>query len=385
MALSDNIRPVPAARPANGLLATVGRTSDGNDWALGMAWRPERCGFTAGGVPACEPHNKAALTGSDVVYYRPGGFYVAEQCTTLDARDMAEVGERVRRQVDAVTSFMAAAELWDGRITRTWQNPADSQHGSAWSNPYLADGNATAVAGTFATALEGLAALEAEAMRQSYGQQVFLHVNPEWVAYLGDYVTRTGSTLLTKLDNVVVADGGYPGTGTVSGGTAEVQTVEVTGAPTGGTYTLTYDGQTTAPIPFDADAAAVASALVALPNLFPGDIAVDGTNPFTVTFDAVFGDVPQITGDGAGLTGGTAPAVATATTTPGVAPAGADALTAYATGPVQVRYADLDTLELPGQVVDRTTNRYTVYGERLFAATFDPCLHLSAEVTALSG
>ena len=37
----------------------------------------------------------------------------------------------------------------------------------------------------------------------------------------------------------------------------EVQTVTLTGAPTGGTFTLTYGGQTTSGIAFDAAAATV--------------------------------------------------------------------------------------------------------------------------------
>lgn len=386
MAPNATVTPVPAAAPANGLLVSAQRPADGNEWALGMAWAPERCGFTATGVPGCEPHNKAAPGGPERVYYRPGGFYVAEQCSLGSRRDFTSITDRVRRQTEAVTSYMAASELWDGRITRTWPNAVDAEHDAEWSNPYLADGNAVDIGGSHATALAALAALEAEAMRRSYGQRVFLHVNPEWVAYLADYVNRIGDMLFTKLDNVVVADAGYPGTGTVGDGTAEVQTVEITGTPAGGTFTLTYDGQTTAPIAFNADAAAVQAALLALPNLWPGDVVVTGTNPdFTLTFDAIHGDVPQVTGDGAGLTGGTAPAVGTATTTPGVAPAGDSALTAYATGPVQVRVADLEVADQPVQLIDRGTNRYTIIGERVFAATFDPCLQLSVEATALSG
>ena len=45
--------------------------------------------------------------------------------------------------------------------------------------------------------------------------------------------------------------------------TNETQTVTVTGA-TGGTFTLTFDGQTTAPIAFPLDNAAIEAALEAL-------------------------------------------------------------------------------------------------------------------------
>lgn len=104
-------------------------------------------------------------------------------------------------------------------------------------------------------------------------------------------------------------------------GTAEVQTVTITGTPTGGTFTLTFDGQTTAGIAYNAAAAAVQTALEALSNLLPGDVTVGGGpgpgTPYTVTFTIAEGNVPQMTASGAGLTGGTAPAVAVTTTTPG--------------------------------------------------------------------
>lgn len=104
-------------------------------------------------------------------------------------------------------------------------------------------------------------------------------------------------------------------------GTSEVQTVTITGTPTGGTFTLTFDGETTAPIAYNAINTAVDSALEALPNIGVGEVAVTGGpgpgTPYTVTFLTSLGDVPQMTADGAALTGGTAPAVAVTTATPG--------------------------------------------------------------------
>lgn len=84
----------------------------------------------------------------------------------------------------------------------------------------------------------------------------------------------------------------------------EVQQVTLTGA-TAGTFTLTYAGATTAPIAYNATAAAVRSALEALPNLDAGDVTVTGTGPWTVTFVGVGGDVPQMSIDASGTTGGT--------------------------------------------------------------------------------
>lgn len=106
------------------------------------------------------------------------------------------------------------------------------------------------------------------------------------------------------------------------GGVHEVQTVTITGSPTGGTFTLTYSGQTTAAIAYNATAAAVQAALVALSNIDTGDVAVTGGpgpgTPYVVTFGGNLADqdVAQMTATGS-FTGGTTPAVAVTTTTAG--------------------------------------------------------------------
>lgn len=104
-------------------------------------------------------------------------------------------------------------------------------------------------------------------------------------------------------------------------GTPEVQTATITGGPTGGTFTLTYSGQTTAPIAYNAAASVVQTALENLSNLVPGDVIVTGVagGPYTITFSSTLGNVPQTTSDATGLTGGTTPGVTMATTTQGVA------------------------------------------------------------------
>jgi hypothetical protein len=106
-------------------------------------------------------------------------------------------------------------------------------------------------------------------------------------------------------------------------GTDEVQTVTITGTPTGGTYTLTFSGQTTSAIAYNATASAVQSALEALSNIASGDVTCGGGphpgTPITVTFGGgVYDgeDVPQMTASGS-FTGGTSPAVTVSTTTPG--------------------------------------------------------------------
>jgi hypothetical protein len=107
-----------------------------------------------------------------------------------------------------------------------------------------------------------------------------------------------------------------------AGRTAEVQSVTITGVPTGGTFTLTYDGSTSAGIAFNATAATVQSALEALASIDAGDVTVTGSagGPYTVTFNAGGGNVAAMTASAASLTGGTSPAVVIATPTPGTSP-----------------------------------------------------------------
>lgn len=102
--------------------------------------------------------------------------------------------------------------------------------------------------------------------------------------------------------------------------TNEVQTATITGGPTGGTFTLTFSGQTTAAIAYNATAAAVQTALEALSNINPGDVTVTGNagGPYTLTFGGQYlGDnTAQMTATGS-FTGGTTPAIAVTTTTEG--------------------------------------------------------------------
>ncbi len=108
-----------------------------------------------------------------------------------------------------------------------------------------------------------------------------------------------------------------------AGGTDEAQTVTVTGTPTGGSFTLTFNGQTTAAIPYNATAAQVKTALVALSNVASTDVTTTGGplpgSPVVVTFGGNYNDtnVAQMTAT-ASLTGGSSPTAAVSTTTPGV-------------------------------------------------------------------
>ena len=104
-------------------------------------------------------------------------------------------------------------------------------------------------------------------------------------------------------------------------GINEVETLTVTA--TGGNYKLavTCRGSTatTANILFSANAATITAAIVALPNVEPGDIVVSGgASPYTITIQSEQGNVTQVAvvAGSPDVTGGT---VVTGTTTQGSA------------------------------------------------------------------
>lgn len=103
----------------------------------------------------------------------------------------------------------------------------------------------------------------------------------------------------------------------------EVQTLTITGTPTGGDFTITYAGQTTSAIAYNASAATVDTALEALSNIGAGDVTCTGGplpgTAVVITFTGALAEtnVALMTADGAGLTGGTTPDATIALTTTG--------------------------------------------------------------------
>jgi hypothetical protein len=117
---------------------------------------------------------------------------------------------------------------------------------------------------------------------------------------------RTATVPLGINDYVPVTVGAAP--------VAEVQTVTVASA-TGGTFTLSFSGNETGDIAYNAPVAAVQTALRAVVG--QNNVNVTGTvGSYTVTFVGAYSgvNVPQLVADGTDLTGGT---VSVVTTTPG--------------------------------------------------------------------
>jgi hypothetical protein len=133
---------------------------------------------------------------------------------------------------------------------------------------------------------------------------------------------RPGYTLFGQRTDAHALDVGY-GLAYGKYSNDEVQTLTMGGTPTGGTFTLTWNAQTTAALAYNSTAAQIQAALENLSNVLIGDVLVEG-GPFVnatvrVTFKGQYAntDVAAITANSAGLTGGSSPAVTIAETVKG--------------------------------------------------------------------
>ena len=88
-------------------------------------------------------------------------------------------------------------------------------------------------------------------------------------------------------------------------GTNEVQTLTIDA--TGGTYTLSFGGQTTSALAYNAINTTIQTALRGLSSIGGTNVAVTGSGPFTITFSGTLAntDVALITADSTSLTGNT--------------------------------------------------------------------------------
>ena len=136
----------------------------------------------------------------------------------------------------------------------------------------------------------------------------------DWDVTEGGSITASGLnnkfepgdfTLSQSAQDSKIKVDGFPSTAPV----AEVQHLSFTNEATAGTFTLTYDGQTTAAIAYGATLGEVKAALEALPNVSTDDIAVGGDTldkagggTMTFTFNGIPGDVNMLVIDSSDLT-----------------------------------------------------------------------------------
>ena len=122
-----------------------------------------------------------------------------------------------------------------------------------------------------------------------------------------------------------------------------LQLVQLTGSPTGGSFTLSFGGDTTSAIAYNATAATVQADLEALASIGSGNVVVvpEPGGGWQVRFAGTLGGQYQVglAADGSGLTGGTSPGVSVS-----ILSAGGDSGAAFSTtdplGLVSSTYTD---------------------------------------------
>jgi len=130
--------------------------------------------------------------------------------------------------------------------------------------------------------------------------------------------TQSDFTQTQAAQNSLVKIDGYP----AGSATSEVQTASPSPSPSSGTYTLTYEGQTTSAIAYNASLATIEAALEGLSTVNSGDVTVGGganglaDGDVTFTFSDTLGDVSMITIDDGDL--GPSVSVSMSETTKGV-------------------------------------------------------------------
>jgi hypothetical protein len=157
---------------------------------------------------------------------------------------------------------------------------------------------------------------------------------PDGVSYKAGGVTIDWSTVTavsadtTLPDGTVVKNGdkylrfGQPVTEILI--SAEVQTIDISAGPdpTGGTWTITLNGETTTALAYNASAADVQAAVDALASTSAGDVVVTKSGfVYTLTYRGGLGNVPVVTAGNA-LTGTASVSVTVATGTAGNASGG---------------------------------------------------------------
>lgn len=145
-----------------------------------------------------------------------------------------------------------------------------------------------------------------------YGSQVLIGSLPS-VAFTDEATTTSDLTTFT-ISNSVKRYLDKSVATVVQKANDELQTVTITGAPTGGTFTLTFGGNTTSALNWNATASQVQTALQALASIGSGNALVTGgpgpATPYVVQFTAGKGLTNQASMTAApSFTGGSSPSV----------------------------------------------------------------------------
>lgn len=202
-----------------------------------------------------------------------------------------------------------------GSVGETFTLTLDGQTTIGIASPTTVDAS---ISGAIAGALINLAGVRAASVVKDGSSQLY---TVEFTDYDGSasqsqMTASVYSGAASKLHRLSIVN--TAGTLSVN----EVQKVAVQGSASGGTFTLTYSGQTTAAIAHNATTGTVQTALENLSNIGVGDVAVTGVpGAWIVTFQGALAgqNVSQMTATSS-LTGTAAANVTVATTTTSAGP-----------------------------------------------------------------
>jgi uncharacterized phage protein gp47/JayE len=295
--------------------------------------------------------------------------------------------EPVDFTTDAAVSLTAGTTV---TTAATATRPTDEANGTPSGTPVeIVSPNPQIDSAQLAAAVAGGAGAEDDVSYRNRGVQrlrrlVSTLVLPEH--FTADALEATGVFRAKTLDNFDAATSN------------EQQTITISGAPTGGTFTLSYAGATTTAIAFNATAADVTAALVALATIGTANVAGSGGplpgTAVVVTFTGRLGstDVATMTATSA-LTGGTTPAVTITETRKGSPGTGAGFVTvavigmngarlsATAKSDLQVQLDKRAQANLAVQVIDAAINAVNVTATVKAAAGYEAAT-VTANVTA---
>jgi hypothetical protein len=195
----------PLTVPPHSLVRAADTTHDNDpDWEKGLTYAPEEPGgYVARAAMNCGTGDDVdhLSTVPDAVAYAPWEAEFHDPCELTVGYKPDEVTARLRRVVDATESYAIARELWAGEVATAFDLP----------NAYLGRNPTILGGGAGLSPKRGIGLLE-EAIGDSLrGGQAFLHVSRAARPYFYELV-KVGNLLYTNLDNVIVADSGYPGT-----------------------------------------------------------------------------------------------------------------------------------------------------------------------------
>lgn len=195
-----------------------------------------------------------------------GGKITGLLALTVEAQEAMEVGDWVQLSGDYEVELADGTKSVFGKVSVPNKKRISSVLGTSVGNP----------------SVPGVVTVETPAF---------------WVS------TETAAEAIAAGDDVALTASGL-----VTAATAAVNEVsKITITATGGTYTITYAGQTTTALQYNETAANITTALVALSNVASGDLVASGTGATrTITAGGTFvsADLADLTVNDALATGG---------------------------------------------------------------------------------